>query len=73
MKTRKTKSRRSQQRVGRPREKDIYRGIEYFACWLLDNREGETVTEELLRQWASEAWLERKKGPTGRMSAGGAA
>lgn len=35
---------------------DFYRGIEWFACWLLDNVEGETVTEEQLRSWAVEAW-----------------
>jgi hypothetical protein len=30
-------------------------GIEWMACWLLDHKEGETITEELLRQWACEA------------------
>jgi hypothetical protein len=35
---------------------DFYNGLEWFACWLLDNKEGETITEELLRPWAYEAW-----------------
>lgn len=35
---------------------DFYNGIEWFACWLLDHREGETITEEQLRPWAVEAW-----------------
>lgn len=33
----------------------VYDGIEWFACWLLDHAEGETITEELLRPWAMEA------------------
>lgn len=40
---------------------DFYRGVEYFACWLLDNQEGETITEEVLREWATRAWRARKK------------
>lgn len=35
---------------------DFYNGLEWFACWLLDHAEGETITEELLRPWAYEAW-----------------
>ena len=36
---------------------DLYKGIEWLACWLLDNVEGETITEEQLRPWAQKAWL----------------
>jgi len=42
---------------------DFYQGIEWLACWLLDNVEGETITEEQLRPWAQKAWfahLDRK-------------
>ena len=49
----------SQQRVDMPRTKvggDFYGGIEWLACWLLDNVEGETITEEQLRPWAAKAW-----------------
>jgi len=35
---------------------DFYNGMEWFACWLLDNVEGETITEEQLRPWAAKAW-----------------
>lgn len=35
---------------------DFYNGIEWFACWLLDNAEGEIITEEKLRPWAIKAW-----------------
>lgn len=35
---------------------DFYSGIEWFACWLLDNAERETITEEQLRPWAAKAW-----------------
>jgi hypothetical protein len=35
---------------------DFYNGIEWLACWLLDNAEGETITEEQLRPWAFQAW-----------------
>lgn len=35
---------------------DFYNGVEWLACWLLDNREGEEITEEQLRGWAIEAW-----------------
>jgi hypothetical protein len=42
-------------------ENDIYNGIEWFACWLLDNVEGEIITEEMLRPWAIEAWEEYNK------------
>ena len=35
---------------------DFYNGVEWLACWLLDNKEGETITEEQLRPWAVEAW-----------------
>ncbi len=34
---------------------DFYKGIEWFACWLLDNVEGEIITEEQLRPWAIKA------------------
>jgi hypothetical protein len=36
---------------------DFYKGIEWLACWLLDNCEGEEITEEQLRPWAQKAWL----------------
>lgn len=36
---------------------DFYKGIEWLACWLLDNVEGEMITEEQLRPWAQKAWL----------------
>ncbi len=39
----------------------VYEGIEWFACWLMDNVEGEIITEEQLRPWAYEALLEYKK------------
>lgn len=35
---------------------DFYNGVEWLACWLLDNAEGETITEEQLRWWAAKAW-----------------
>ena len=38
---------------------DFYKGIEWFACWLLDNVEGETITEEALRPWAVKALKSR--------------
>lgn len=31
-------------------------GIEWFGGWLVDNAEGETITEELLAMWAGKAW-----------------
>lgn len=37
---------------------DFYNGMEYLAAWLLDNVEGEIVTEELAREWAIKAWRE---------------
>lgn len=40
---------------------DFYNGIEWLACWLLDNAEGETITEEQLRPWAAKAWAEHLK------------
>lgn len=40
---------------------DFYKGMEWFACWLLDNVEGETITEEQLRPWAVKAWQEHLK------------
>lgn len=40
---------------------DFYNGIEWLACWLLDNVEGETITEEQLRPWAAKAWAEHLK------------
>jgi hypothetical protein len=42
---------------------EFYQGIEWLACWLLDNVEGETIAEEQLRPWAQKAWfahLDRK-------------
>jgi len=39
------------------REGDFYQGVEWLACWLLDNVEGETITEEQLRPWAQKAWF----------------
>lgn len=45
--------------VSRPtRRGQFYNGIEWLACWLLDNTEGETITEQQLRTWATEAWLQ---------------
>ncbi len=35
---------------------EFYSGLEWFACWLLDHAEGETITEEILRPWAYKAW-----------------
>lgn len=35
---------------------DCRNGIEWLACWLLDNVEGEIITEEQLRPWAVKAW-----------------
>ena len=40
---------------------DFYKGLEWFACWLLDHAEGETITEELLRPWAQQAWMKHLK------------
>jgi hypothetical protein len=40
---------------------DLYNGIEWLACWLLDNAEGETITEEQLRPWAARAWAAHLK------------
>jgi hypothetical protein len=51
--------RRSLNRLDMPRNKRdraIYKGIEWLACWMLDNVEGEEVTEEQLRPWAVKAW-----------------
>lgn len=45
---------------------DFYNGIEWFACWLLDNKEGEPITEEQLRQWAVVAWKAHIKKATAR-------
>lgn len=45
---------------------DFYKGVEWLACWLLDNAEGETITEEQLRPWAVKAWeahLKRQNAP----------
>ena len=44
---------------------EFYNGMEWLAAWLVDHAEGETVTEELARQWAVEAWQEhvRRQGP----------
>lgn len=49
-----TKTKRKQKRVAPPG--DFYRGMEWFACWLLDHAEGEIIMEELLRGWVTEAW-----------------
>jgi hypothetical protein len=40
----------------------FYNGMEYFAAWLVDHAEGETITEELLREWAIKAWKQRNIG-----------
>jgi hypothetical protein len=48
---------------------EFYKGIEWLACWLLDNVEGETITEEQLRPWAAKAWkahLKRQNGTAKR-------
>ncbi len=42
----------------------FYGGIEWFACWLLDHAEGETISEEQLRPWAVQAWREHLKPAT---------
>ena len=44
---------------------EFYNGMEWLAAWLVDHAEGETVTEELARRWAIEAWQEhvRRQGP----------
>lgn len=34
----------------------FYLGVEWLACWMLDNVEGEIVSEEKLREWAGRAW-----------------
>ena len=47
--------------VVRPRRGQFYQGVEWLACWLLDNAEGETITEEQLRPWAAKAWAEHLK------------
>ena len=51
----------SLKRVVRPRRGQFYSGVEWLACWLLDNAEGETITEEQLRPWAAKAWSEHLK------------
>lgn len=48
---------------------DFYKGIEWFACWLLDNVEGETITEEQLRPWAVKAWSAAQCSPNAQRSA----
>lgn len=47
---------------------DFYKGIEWFACWLLDNNEGETIYEERLRSWAADAWKAHLKQPNAEIS-----
>lgn len=47
---------------------EFYLGIEWLACWMLDHVEGETVTEELLREWATKAWREGKKRQNEKLS-----
>jgi hypothetical protein len=42
---------------------DFYNGIEWLACWLLDNVEGEMISEEQLRPWAAKAWEAHLKRP----------
>ena len=37
----------------------FYEGVEWLACWLLDNCEGEEIAEEQLRPWAARAWEAR--------------
>jgi hypothetical protein len=51
----------SLKRVVSPRRGQFYNGVEWLACWLLDNAEGETITEEQLRPWAAKAWEEHLK------------
>lgn len=51
------------------RMNDFYNGIEWLACWLLDNVEGETITEEQLRPWAAKAWAEHLKRHNEKVSA----
>ena len=50
---------------------DFYNGVEWLACWLLDNVEGETITEEQLRPWAAKAWAEHLKGHNDKLADGG--
>jgi hypothetical protein len=40
---------------------EFYNGIEWFACWMLDHAEGETITEEQLRPWAGKSWADHLK------------
>lgn len=47
-------------------EKAFYQGIEHFAAWLLDNKEGTVVMEELLRPWAVQAWKEHVAATNGK-------
>ena len=56
-----TQKARSRAAHGSGARGDFYRGIEWLACWMLDHVEGEIVTEELLREWATKAWREGKK------------
>jgi hypothetical protein len=36
-------------------------GIGWFAAWLVDNAEGEVITEEMLLLWASKATIEHNQ------------
>ncbi len=56
-----TKNTKSAEARGYAAGGDFYNGIEWLACWLLDNVEGETITEEQLRPWAAKAWTEHLK------------
>lgn len=58
-----TKKARSSAAHGSGARGNFYRGIEWMACWLLDNAEGETISEEQLRSWAAKAWEAHLKRP----------
>ncbi len=40
---------------------EFYNGLEWLGAWLVDHAEGETITEELVRCLACEAWREHLK------------
>lgn len=54
-------TRASGRSAGSAARKNFARGLVWFAAWLLDNVEGDTVTEESLQQWGTEALREREK------------
>ncbi len=39
-----------------PKADPFYLGVEWLACWMLDNVEGEIVSDEKLQEWAGRAW-----------------